>query len=440
MIDDDLDRVLDLSFRALPTTAVDAARPNVRLDPSQAAAMTGIQSWVQTQRYTTRVSAPYIVAGYAGTGKSTLLSAFSRVVNDAASGSLLRRSVAYCALTGKAANVLRSMIAPEHAASISTIHSLLYTPEYNESTGGIIGWQKKSKEQFPYDIIVVDEASMVSGDVFDDLQSMERPIIAVGDHGQLKPINGNFNLMERPTVVLQQIHRQGRNSPILELASYVRENGFLPASYENTPDVQIVSKKEIDLVLENIFSLPGVTPQDVGVLCHSNRMRVNLNKKVRRIWWNTFQPGAVVTEAPMAYDTIICLRNYGGVLFNGMRGYVSPMGSMEESNQFYVGAVHFPDEGFEVEGRFCRPQFRRPATFKNLVEYNDETGLLVTAWRQIGCLCDFGYALTVHKSQGSSFKYVILFDDAPLAMERDEYRRWLYTAVTRSSEKLIILR
>ena len=55
-----------------------------------------------------------------------------------------------------------------------------------------------------------------------------------------------------------------------------------------------------------------------------------------------------------------------------------------------------------------------------------------------GDLFDFGYALTVHKAQGSQAKRVILFEERFSQMTDDEWRRWLYTAVTRAEEELFI--
>ena len=68
---------------------------------------------------------------------------------------------------------------------------------------------EETKEEFEYDLIVVDEASMVTKDIWNDLLSYGVPVLAVGDHGQL-PIESSFNLMERPVLKLEEIFRQER--------------------------------------------------------------------------------------------------------------------------------------------------------------------------------------------------------------------------------------
>lgn len=56
-----------------------------------------------------------------------------------------------------------------------------------------------------------------------------------------------------------------------------------------------------------------------------------------------------------------------------------------------------------------------------------------------GCLFDWGYALTVHKAQGSEAPQVVLFEERFTQMDDDQWRRWLYTGVTRASQELIVI-
>src|SRR3989339_580371 len=145
------------------------------------------------------------LGGYAGTGKTTLISIFKNEVTKAGK----RIKIAFCSYTGRAAQNLKNKLKEAGACSaedsISTIHGLIYTP-IEDSNGQITGW--KRKDEIERDLIIVDEASMIDGFIWRDLLSYNIPIIAVGDHGQLPPISGKFNLMERPEILLTQIHRQ----------------------------------------------------------------------------------------------------------------------------------------------------------------------------------------------------------------------------------------
>ncbi|HBA59911.1 MAG TPA: ATP-binding protein, partial [Elusimicrobia bacterium] len=152
-------------------------------------------------------SAFITLGGYAGTGKTTLIAIFK---NELARLDKSTR-IAFCSYTGKAAQNLKNKLKEAGALnvkdSVSTIHGLIYNPR--EGAGGVIaGWDRK--EELERSLIIVDEASMVDGLIWNDLLSYNIPIIAVGDHGQLPPIAGSFNLMEKPQLLLTQIHRQAR--------------------------------------------------------------------------------------------------------------------------------------------------------------------------------------------------------------------------------------
>src|SRR5690606_34724083 len=111
------------------------------------------------------------------------------------------KKVAFCAYTGKASRVLESRLKEAKAIfpddRVSTIHSLIYTALLNPK-GEVVGWDKKDVINF--DLIIVDEASMVDSKIWQDLLTFGLPVLAIGDHGQLYPINGKFNLKLQPHV------------------------------------------------------------------------------------------------------------------------------------------------------------------------------------------------------------------------------------------------
>jgi len=426
-----------------PPEDLPTALDTIDLSPQQAAVFAEVVRWATKVVVSGNMESHVLtLGGYAGTGKSTLVAVLAN--------HFYRSPVqpAFCAYTGKAASVLRQKVAalaPRLADKVQTIHSLLYRPLVHAKTKAITGWQRKSRKEIECDLIIVDEASMVNNTIYEDLLSTGKPILAVGDHGQLPPVEGSFNLMERPQLRLDTIYRQAAKSPVIALSEYVRQTGGLPAHFNNDGvSVQIASKAEIDMVLSSIYRMPDVTPMDVGVLCYTNRVRVNLNKKARRIWWESFAPGVEVLPLPMSYDAMICLRNTHVHVFNGMRGYVTGLGGMqEEPPRKYKGTILFPEEGVELEGEYCTPQLGRSKTYASFQDYYVENDLptnLDLKWEDVGMLFDYGYALTVHKSQGSSFKYVVIFDDMPSDTDADTARRWYYTAITRSRGNLVILR
>ena len=127
-----------------------------------------------------------MVGGFAGTGKTTIV---SHLVNTWS-------RVAVAALCGKAAHVLR-----QKGAEAKTIHSLIYSPyELN----GKIHFRRKTKVDAS--IFVIDEASMIDHLLLQDLLWFGIPVLFIGDHGQLEPIGTNPNLMKEPKVKLVNFH------------------------------------------------------------------------------------------------------------------------------------------------------------------------------------------------------------------------------------------
>ncbi len=365
------------------------------------------------------------MGGYAGTGKSTLVSVLA--------GKYVEERVAFCSYTGKATSVLRSKLtdAGVPTNAVSTVHSLMYHPLPDEM-GGIRGWKKR--EVLNYDLIVVDEASMLDESLYNDLRSYGIPILAVGDHGQLPPVFGNFNLMEKPNLRLEKIHRQAENSPILALSEVVRRVGQIPR-FENSMELQLLKKDQLEEVLDSLFSMPEVNHDDIGMLCYTNRTRGELNTMARRARWS--REGKYSEKVPTLGDQVICLRNVEATIFNGMRGTLQRCEDTSELH--YDATVRFEDDGVEVTGPTCKVQFGLEGTIRGFDDYENLTNYKPFSWDAIGLLFDYGYALTVHKSQGSQFEHAIVMAETPQRMTLDEKRRWLYTAVTRCSKYLVVL-
>ena len=143
-------------------------------------------------------------------------------------------------------------------------------------------------------------------------------------------------------------------------------------------------------------------------------------------------------EKPVAGDQFICLKNVRGILFNGMRGVLEGDPKLHQS-YWYNGQFFFPDDELEVTGGILIPQIGREQTFKDLDELSAVTNTRWNSWGKFGMLFDYGYALTVHKSQGSQFKHVFLMYEKGYAASADDFRRWLYTAATRARETLTIV-
>ena len=360
------------------------------------------------------------LGGYAGTGKTTLIAILRKILNKQDP----KLKVAFAAYTGKAARVLKTYLKLADVLykkdSVGTIHSLIYSPIENDRHE-IIGWQEKDEKDVKADLIIIDEASMVDQRIWKDLLAYKIPIIAIGDHGQLPPVQGSFNLMENPELKLETIHRQAENNPIIKLSIMARKTGKIPVgNYGN--GVRKLSKfdPESQEILEDYFQSFN---NETMILCGYNNSRIRLNNYLRQLL-------GFESAEPQAGDRIICLRNnHKKGIFNGMLGTLQRIS--DEGEEFFNLKIDFDDEDQSFEGLAVAKQF---GATKSL-NYGKE-------FRQLTLkadLFDFAYALTVHKAQGSQASRVIIFEERFKQMSDDDWKKWLYTAVTRAEEELIIV-
>jgi exodeoxyribonuclease-5 len=371
--------------------------------------------WAETGRR------PYLtVGGYAGTGKTTLLGILRNELEHRRPG----LKVALASYTGKASRVLESKLRDAYARFpqdyTGTLHGLIYQRRVEED-GKIVGWHRRPS--LDCDLVIVDEASMVDETIWKDLLSFGKRVLAVGDHGQLPPVNGDFRLMAEPDLTLTRIHRQAARNPILRLSERVRRTGRLPKEADGAA-VRLMDRAgdEAGEFLEGLFRGPL---EDTLILCGSNRTRTELNRRVRLA-------RGIESPDPVVGDRVICLRNNWAArpypVCNGMLGTLAEVEpAVGKEPPCFEAVVLMDDEPEPYEGYLDRLGFLRPAG----------APLPHRRGNDAPDLFDFGYALTVHKAQGSEAERVVLF------VERfwtgDVWRRWLYTAVTRARERLVVI-
>lgn len=332
--------------------------------------------------------------GYAGSGKTTL----ARHLAEGVDG-----QVCFAAFTGKAALVMRSRGCPD----ARTIHSLIYRPadiESEEPTFVLNGDSDAASAQ----LIVIDECSMVDESLGRDLLSFGKPVLVLGDPAQLPPVKGGgFFTEQDPDIMLTEIHRQAAGDPIIRMSMEVREGRRLaPGSYGAS---RIIGRNEIDSAT--------VTGAD-QVLVGLNRTRRSYNRRLREIL-------GFHTAYPESGDKLVCLKNdpQKGLLNGGL--WRAKTGANLRRGRLRMTIV--PDE--EPNGR---P--RRVAIVPQFFDSEEEVPFSL---RRNSDEFDFGYALTVHKAQGSQWDDVVLFDES--FAFREHRNRWLYTGITRAAKKLTIV-
>ena len=315
------------------------------------------------------------LGGLAGTGKSTVIKHLAELLPD----------FKVCAYTGKAASVLK-----KKGVEAQTIHSLIYKT-YTDSDNKV---RFSLAPSLDCQGIIVDEASMVSEGIYRDLRWFGKPMIFVGDHGQLEPIGDKFNLMAEPDYRLETIHRNA--GEIAHFAQHIRM-GYRPSGWQFKG-----SGEKIKFVPRGAHR-PLVSLVD-QVICAFNKTRAEMNILAR-------EQLRMDETKPCVGDRVMCLRNERQLgLFNGMQGEVSFI-SGEKSFVFESGDL--VEEVPYEKGTF------------NQVKYEFE---------QDGPIpFDYAYAITAHRAQGSEYESVMVLEQR---CDLWDHKRWAYTAASRAKELL----
>jgi exodeoxyribonuclease-5 len=383
----------------------------LHLSIDQQAAHDAVVEWYKAGKWGSHQT--MTLGGYAGTGKTTIMGQVSESIR----GITERVRIGFCCYTGKAAQVLYTKLMRANALTANdycgTIHGMIYELESEED--GELKWRRCAK--LDYDFIVVDEASMIDEVLYNDLLSYGVPILAVGDHGQLPPINGQLNLMTDPELRLEKIHRQAEGNPIIKVSMMARLEGRIPIGRHG----EWVTKTSDRTVLDRIEN-----PDDAMIICGTNRTRSEINMKVRRRLGFT-------SPEPMPGEKIICLKNNRELgIFNGMTGKLLEIGPMVVGGYDHLYSIKARMDGVDlpVTTAVNRAQF---GAFKTMTKKKEEGA------EEIADLVDWGYALTGHKAQGSEARRVVVVEECSWLPTEDLRRRWLYTTVSRAQERLLII-
>ena len=418
----------------------------------------------------------YVLKGYAGTGKTTLVSSLVKSLPVVAKRHVLM------APTGRAAKVL----AKYSKRAASTIHRKIYWIRTNKSGNTFI---TRKENTHTNTIFFVDEASMISENnekafgnrsLLDDLieyvyEGLDCKLILIGDTAQLPPVHLevspalNEEILERKSnkqIIsreLTEVVRQKENSLILNNATLIREkiakeDYTFPSIITNNEVIRINTGEDLQDALESAYSNNGIN--NTSVICRSNK-RANLyNQQIRaKIRWqeNEISSG----------DMLMVVRNNyfwldesskAGFIANGDIIMVTKINEIIERYGFRfarasVEMVDYPKEKnldllllldtlTSESPTISYDQYQKlykeiSKDYKGQKEINKK----IKEDEFFNALqIKFAYAITCHKSQGGQWENIFVdmgyFTDQMLDKA---YLRWLYTAITRATKKLYLI-
>ena len=379
---------------------------------------------IAVERY--RHKDPYtVIAGYAGVGKTTLVRFIISALNLNP-----EEDVAYVTFTGKASQVLRDMGNP----NAMTAHKLLYHSK--QMPNGKFKYTPRKSLDGCYKIIVVDEISMLPIDLWNLLLSHHIYVIACGDPFQIPPINPeqNNHVLDHPHIFLDEVMRQAKESDIICTSMDIRSGKQLVPYKGN--DIQILPKNEL---------VDGMYFWADQILCATNNKRYMINDFMRK--------SENRSQEPEIGDKIICSRNSWNEvsinreipLINGTIGYFTKLtpkiytyNIKGEKFRAPVLIANFSTT-FDDEYQNILVDYTALTTgkkfFSNEQEYwirKNETNLPAPIE------FNYGHAITCHKAQGSQWEKVLTLEEW-FPNNKIEHARWVYTAITRASQKATLV-
>ena len=418
----------------------------------------------------------FLLKGYAGTGKTTLISALVKSLPSVGKRSAL------LAPTGRAAKVL----AKYSKRKASTLHKKIYWIRTSKNGNTFITLKENLHTNT---IFIVDEASMIPEDLNDSLskrslledlikyvyEGIDCKLILIGDTAQLPPVHldvspaldeENLDKKYQKQIIskeLKEVVRQEKNSLVLENATKLRKlielnNNSLPKIKLNNDVIRISSGEELQENIEAAYAQSGV--ENTTIICRSNKRANQYNNRIRsEILWQE--------DIISSGDILMVVRNNyfwldekseAGFLANGDIIEVTRVKEIIERYGFKcakasIRLLDYPNEN-EVETILLLDTISSVSPSLKYEEYKKlykEVGLDYKGQKDINkkikeneffnaIQIKFGYSITCHKAQGGQWKEVFIdIGYFKKEMLDKNYLRWLYTAFTRSTEKLYLI-
>lgn len=403
----------------------------------------------------------------------------------------LNVAIAFCAFTGRAVQQMKKALSAEYHPMCQTIHATLgYAPTkepfYDEK---LRIWKEKlvfkptftAENKLPYECIMIDEGGMVPINLWNELYAALIPscrVVIIGDINQLPPVQGRsvlgFAMINWPTYTLEKIHRQAADNPIIANAHKILQGMFPEKDKKKFALMQIdggsirAFNQTIGILQQlhkrgifDPFRDALIVPQNKGSLGQvllNERLVHYFNPPTKSETGAILNKRHVITAGYIHVtfavgDKVMLLQNdRQRGLTNGMTGKVidiAPNGqfmgnkSTNTADEKFTGTLEVDelsdmllDEDLADKDE---DESQRQASHIMTVRFGDADAGREVSFSTAGQFktVTIAYAFTCHKSQGGEYPtVVIMLHSANIRMLT---REWLYTAVTRAQERVILL-
>jgi exodeoxyribonuclease-5 len=419
----------------------------------------------------------FLLTGYAGTGKTSVISSVVKTLD------LLRMRSVLLAPTGRAAKVLGSYAGRQAL----TIHKKIYRQKSaKDGMGSFMLDKNKHKDTY----FIVDEASMISnissdtsifgsGKLLDDLleyvySGTECKLILVGDSAQLPPVGSVLSPALNPeslgeygfgliTTELKQVVRQSETSGVLMNATRVRLQ--IAVNDLVHPKLDCLNYKDVvrlggEQLIDEISAAYGTCGMEGTIIVvNSNKQANKYNQGIRnRIFFREeeISPGDMVMVVKNNYFLVEEDEEGPGFIANGDIAEVKKIRKYEERYglKFAEMTLWFPDYNFEVESKVildvlhldtpALPPDKNKELFHKVLDDYPDIRIRRKQYDAVkkdpyfnALQIKFAYAVTCHKAQGGQWERV--FIDQGMFNRNEitiDYLRWFYTALTRSTDRV----
>ncbi len=388
-----------------------------------------------------------ILTGSPGTGKTFTVAQIALQLGKTVGYD----QIACAAPTGKAAVRLSEALAsygiPLRAR---TIHSLLGV------ISGDGGWSfnYNRANPLPYKVIFLDEASMIDTDLaasFFAARARDTLVLVVGDPNQLPPVGHGAPLRDMlaagvPSGELVEIKRQksdGEVHAVIQACADIRDGKRFTCQRELvsvkafSPGIQV--EEMFDVIRHSTAALKVDPVWDCQVLCAVNKKSDLSRKELNKVLQSRLNPAPSTHGSPFRMaDKVVNTKNGWYPMVERDEFDRDPNIQINDDNKVYVANGEL-GEVVRVEQNYMHVRLSTPARLIVVPRGQVDDDSDDEEASGTGCNWDLGYALSVHKSQGSEWPVVIVMIDDSGGAKRVCSREWLYTAISRAKQRCFLI-